>query len=313
MGSGGGAYGRGNTTRTPEPTKGGFVLDTRAFDWTGLLGQHRVIVIHTPILEWAGDYHAAALFEELVWRWGQAGRADFTVTDADLMAKLYMTRGALRGARARLAELGAVETVKRGMPPVLHYTVKPEAFRAPVEPTLVRNSPNDDAEFAQRMVENEPTSILHSDSEYKQSKGFDTSKDDVSRPAPNGVHPYPSPMANASPANGIPDHDAMPSVRETPRRRAKERRPPALGPGAILYRDVVHLTPNHVQRPGLDAALERHGEATMRQTIVAWLARGYNPRNVAGMIDAMASGLNGADGYARNGRRREADLSSVIL
>lgn len=51
-------------------------MDTRAFDWTGLLGQHRVIVIHTPILEWAGDYHAAALFEELVWRWGQAGRAE---------------------------------------------------------------------------------------------------------------------------------------------------------------------------------------------------------------------------------------------
>lgn len=144
-------------------------MTTRTFDWTDLLGQHRVIAIHTPILAWAGDYHAAALFEELVWRWNATGRQSFTAPDADLMAKLYMTRGALRGARARLVELGAIETVKRGIPPMLHYTVNPGAVTTSVESTSVRNSPNDDAESAQREAETEPTYIPESLQSQEQS------------------------------------------------------------------------------------------------------------------------------------------------
>lgn len=101
---------------------------TREFDWTDFLGQHRTIAIHTPILVWAGDYHAAALFEELVWRWNIADREAFKVSDSELMEKLYMTRGALRGARARLVELGAVSTVVKGSPPTLHYTTDPYAM-----------------------------------------------------------------------------------------------------------------------------------------------------------------------------------------
>lgn len=136
------------------------------FDWTAFLGQHRSIAIHIPILEWTKDYHATALFEELVWRWNAAGRETFTATDADLMAKLYLTRGNLRGARARLVELGVLETVKRGMPPVLHYTLNLEVAQAALESTLVQNSPNVGRKSTQRRAKIASTSI----SECIQSK-----------------------------------------------------------------------------------------------------------------------------------------------
>jgi hypothetical protein len=188
---------------------------TRPFDWTDFLGQHRTIAIHTPILAWAGDYHAAALFEELVWRWNSNDRQSFTAPDAELMAKLYMTRGALRGARARLAELGAVETVKRGIPPVLHYTVKTKAVTAPVESTLVRNSPKLVSDSAQREANSEPTYIPES-VQSKQSNGI----------APPGtVPPAASPLASldANPSKASdPTPPPVPLAPPTPKPRASK-------------------------------------------------------------------------------------------
>ncbi len=74
-------------------------------------------------------------------------------------------------------------------------------------------------------------------------------------------------------------------------RRPTQPRPPrALGQGSTIYRDMVKLTPNAHQRALLDAAFERHGERHMRDSMARWLAHGWNPRNVPGMVDHMDGG-----------------------
>lgn len=145
-------------------------------------------------------------------------------------------------------------------------------------------------------------------------------------PRTNGIHPQRqtaaagaaldaglSPLDHGQAVRAASDQPGMPAKNGRngkPGRAARVGAAP-LGPGAVVYRDVVHLTPNHVQRVTLDDALAAHGEARMRAVLADWLGRGYSPKNVTGMVDAMAHGLNG---YARNGNGRAApDFSQVIL
>lgn len=284
------------------------------FDWSDLLGQHRTIAIHAPIVQWTGDYHAAALFEELVWRWKAAGERSFTVLDAALMEKLCLTIRNLRTARARLIELGAIATERRGAPRVLHYSVDLTRVERSLSSTLVtkrhqrrlRNVTNVDDETAS-------TSILQNGlTELRPEYGLTpTSKDDVgatgANDAPVGapgdarstgpaVDPQPEPEPEPKPAPApepAPEPEPERAPKPAPKRRAKRQhadRVP-LGPGSEIYRDVVHLTPNSAQRPLLDEAYATLGESDLRFYLTRWLAHGWSPKNVPGMVDfALARG-----------------------
>lgn len=110
-------------------------------------------------------------------------------------------------------------------------------------------------------------------------------------------------------AGQTPGGDEPPSARSKPRRKDAPRTPISLGQGSTIYRDVVHLTPNAAQRELLDAAFERHGERHMRDSLARWLAHGWNPRNVLGMVDHM----DGGGDRARAAEARDAKLLAAVI
>ncbi|MFC1879382.1 hypothetical protein ACFLZW_05665 [Chloroflexota bacterium] len=80
------------------------------------------------------------------------------------------------------------------------------------------------------------------------------------------------------------------SVPKTGRRKkdTKTRDPLLKHPAVILYRDFMHLTPNHTQRPAIAAAavdLE-----LWQDTLQHWAGHGWRPTNVTGMLDSYHKG-----------------------
>lgn len=76
-------------------------------------------------------------------------------------------------------------------------------------------------------------------------------------------------------------------------------------PGAALYRDVIHRNANQALYEALDKAYASHGADAMRSVLHEWVARGYNPANVAGILDAIAAGgLGPRNGNGNHGGRR---------
>lgn len=59
-------------------------------------------------------------------------------------------------------------------------------------------------------------------------------------------------------------------------------------PAAVVYRDVAHLMPAMAVR---DLLLEIDDPERFRVVVQSWIGRGWNPRNVAGMVDVYKNGL----------------------
>lgn len=258
----------------------------RPFDWTDMLGQHQVIAIHAPILAWTRDYHATALFEELVWRWNDAGRQTFSVTDPDLAEKLFLTIDQVRGARARLVSLGALATERRGIPARLIYTMHLDVAKTGIDAAQPDDSPEHVRAQARTGAGSGPDSDgvnpEHSiDTECLQNKDTATAYSPVVNDT-TGLRPPVS-------TNGT---GPAPAKTRT-RRKATARTPLQLGQGSTIYRDVVKLTPNATQRVMLDAAFDKHGARHMVDALERWLAKGWSPKNVPGMVDFMDGGDKG--------------------
>jgi hypothetical protein len=56
-------------------------------------------------------------------------------------------------------------------------------------------------------------------------------------------------------------------------------------PAVVLYRDIIHLTPNATQRKVM-AQGDITDLAKWQGVLENWLAHSWNPRNVPGMIDS---------------------------
>ena len=92
-----------------------------------------------------------------------------------------------------------------------------------------------------------------------------------------------------------------------PRKTRRTRKPSPLGPGALIYRSECRLTPNIVQREGLDRIVEVCGEENLRLVCRQWMAHGYNPRNVKDIVDVVLHGWRSKaheSGLPRGGTRR---------
>jgi hypothetical protein len=74
-------------------------------------------------------------------------------------------------------------------------------------------------------------------------------------------------------------------------------------PAVVLYRDIVHLTPNSQQRKLIAEGVTDLGK--WQAAIENWLAHSWNPRNVPGMLDVY-HGSNGAKPITAPGKEHPA-------
>ena len=92
------------------------------------------------------------------------------------------------------------------------------------------------------------------------------------------------------------------SVRETGQDQDHEQgsgQPPEEKTPAQIYREVMHLTANRVQREEMDRLVS--DLELWRQTLKYWMLHNWNPFNLPGMLDMYKQG--GPQGGRRNGRR----------
>jgi hypothetical protein len=90
------------------------------------------------------------------------------------------------------------------------------------------------------------------------------------------------------PSGGVPPAPSRPQKRVSP----PKTETPALNmddPAVVLYRDIIHLTPNATQRKVM-AQGEITDLAKWQGVLENWLAHSWNPRNVPGMLDSYHSG-----------------------
>lgn len=113
--------------------------------WTSMFGRGRFIGAHIPTLEWLGNFPAAVLLEELIYRFDCAGRQPFTFPDDQLAGHLYLSVSALKEARKQLVERGAVTTERAGMPAKLHYYINLEAVQSQLVSEIQLTSSGDPA------------------------------------------------------------------------------------------------------------------------------------------------------------------------
>lgn len=62
----------------------------------------------------------------------------------------------------------------------------------------------------------------------------------------------------------------------------KPRDPLLSNSAVVIYREIAHFCPNHIQRESI--ALIVQNERIWRAVVHEWLNSGWNPRNVAGML-----------------------------
>lgn len=145
-----------------------------------------------------------------------------------------------------------------------------------------------------------------------QTKNVGASTDDAADAA-DPTPPETLVKAGSANQNGTADQAEPNGTGKPKSRRSSAPRIP-LGPGSLVYRDVIRYTPNHAQRELLDAAHAAHGEAAMRAVMVAWMAHGYSPKNVAGMVDAINAGGLRTNGHNGAGSRANGKpLSAMVL
>jgi len=129
-------------------------------------------------------------------------------------------------------------------------------------------------------------------------------------PNNNQDTPAPNDGAGATVADDATVGGAGALVTDEPpaKRKHQRKRAPAapLGPGAVVYRDVFHLTPNVAQRELLDAACADLGPDDLRFYLTRWQAHGWKPTNVPGMVEfALARGQSRPPGPV-NGQSPQA-------
>jgi hypothetical protein len=83
--------------------------------------------------------------------------------------------------------------------------------------------------------------------------------------------------------------------------RTVKRDPNLDNPAVRLYREVIHLQANYLQR---EEIAERVGESETclrlwRATLTEWMLRGNNPKNVLGMLKVYKDTIDGLIGANR--------------
>jgi len=78
-----------------------------------------------------------------------------------------------------------------------------------------------------------------------------------------------------------------------------------------IYRMLAHLWPEHAVRDDMIQCYERVGKARWECTIKGWIARGYNKRNLLGIIDVADHGFRDEKG-GKHGEDRELRYQDAL-
>lgn len=73
----------------------------------------------------------------------------------------------------------------------------------------------------------------------------------------------------------------------------KKQRDPNLDHEAVRkYRDIVHLTPNHIQRQDIAVTVRGNGELELwEKVLIQFMREGNNPKRVDWMLDRFETAL----------------------
>jgi hypothetical protein len=96
-------------------------------------------------------------------------------------------------------------------------------------------------------------------------------------------------------------------TKTTKERAAKPRDPLLDHPAVVTYREIMHLTPNTVQRQALAERVGDNGRIdSFKAHLQAWALHGWSPRNVDGILESFeAGGIKERNGAKPNGNGHE--------
>ncbi len=93
-----------------------------------LCGQENVIVIRRPFVSWLGHVSDALLLDQAMYWQDRAGDGEWWhQSDDDMSERICVPVRSLKRSRVRLIEAGLIETVRKGIPPRIHYRVDLQA------------------------------------------------------------------------------------------------------------------------------------------------------------------------------------------
>lgn len=93
-----------------------------------LCGQENVIVIRRPFVAWLGHVSDALLLDQAMYWQDRAGDGEWWhQSDEDMSDRICVPVRSLKRSRVRLIEAGLIETVRKGIPPRIHYRVDLQA------------------------------------------------------------------------------------------------------------------------------------------------------------------------------------------
>lgn len=268
---------------------------------TAVLVDHErngVIAVRRVLVRVCGGIDAAFLLSQLLYWHGdgpEGPRATIERDGATWVAKSErelseelglldadgnVRQNVVRRIALRLVEAGLIETRvwKWNGSPTTHYAIRWDALADALG--LVTESDRPRA----KVGATERHEAAETDARFDESVEcrFDENVESTRRMASNPIYEAETTSENTTPGR-------LPG--KGPKGRAR-----GLGPGASLYRDVAHLTPNHVQREILDEAHAELGEERLREAFRTWVARGWSRQNVDGMVDFARKGDNGPPG-----------------
>lgn len=181
---------------------------------SALCGQENVIVIRRPFVEWLGHVSDALLLDQAMYRQDRAGDGEWWhQSDEDMSERICVPIRSLKRCRARLADAGLIETVRKGIPPRIHYRVDLQAVvdgltaalskRGQVAPTALPAGPDAKATWPPRSGQMAQPSI----DEGGVEGGVEGERTVKTTPTSTTTPPNP-PAQPPAPAHGNPTHSA---------------------------------------------------------------------------------------------------------
>lgn len=93
-----------------------------------LCGQENIVVIRRPFVAWLGHVSDALLLDQAMYWQDRAGDGEWWhQSDEDMSERICIPVRSLKRSRVRLAEAGLIKTIRKGIPPRIHYQVDLQA------------------------------------------------------------------------------------------------------------------------------------------------------------------------------------------
>lgn len=260
---------------------------------TSISGQSRIITILKTYIEiFDGDIYTALFFNQMIF-WSDKGKRKdgwFWKSYVELEDEIGISQYKAKKAANLLIEKGVLETKikKVSGAPTMHYRVDMQAF--------IKNLIMENEKFNKPGLSNLSQSLTVNNTDKDNNNKQTSPADD-----PAGVlyHNTPNKKETDKPSRKKKkrdirlDHPAIISYREVMRFHVP-----------IVLRDAVILTfGDDPEQPDTWASEDDPKSMRWEAHVKLWLARGYNPRNVDGIMQSYTE-----DTLKDNGRKKEVQL-----